>query len=367
MDGKVKEFQIRFDEVQLDDLRERIDRVRLPQALKGEPWRLGTDDVYLRSLLDDWVNSYDWSEREAELNQWTQFTVPIGEQTVHFFHVKWGRKDAIPVLLTHGWPDSFFRYTKLFLLLTDFHLIVPSLPGFAFSTLPPKGFTNNAETAELWHTLMTDVLGYQRYVASGGDMGRGVTCYLAANHPTEVMGIHLTDDGFIREIIATADELLTNDELEYKKRASHWLQYEGAYIHLQSTKPQTLAYALSDSPVALAAWMLEKFHDWSDATLLKRSDILDNITLHWLCNSAATSIRMYYGNSSTLPALPNELTVPRAYALFARDILLPPRTWLERRYPHARITELPCGGHFTAMECPDLFAEDLRSFISSLV
>lgn len=183
----MNEFNIRFAEQQLDDLRRRLDMARLPQAWRGAGWSYGTDSDYLSKLLAYWRDEYDWRRRERELNRYPQFTCELDGVTIHFFHIRSSRENAPALLLTHGWPDSFLRYAKLFPLLPDYDLVVPSLPGFAFSTLPAKGFSNNAETAELWHELMTDVLGYKQYVASGGDMGRGVTGYLAANHP-EVLG-----------------------------------------------------------------------------------------------------------------------------------------------------------------------------------
>ncbi|MDO5547517.1 MAG: epoxide hydrolase [Eubacteriales bacterium] len=191
----MKEFKIHFDEERMEDLRRRIGCTRLPKAFKARNWNLGIDDNYLSSLLEYWRNGYDWTQKEMELNQYPQFTCDLNGVTIHFFHIRGSRKGALPLLLTHGWPDSFLRYAKVFPLLSDFDLVVPSLPGFAFSTLPSKGFLNNAEVSEIWHRLMTEVLEYKEYAASGGDMGRGVTCYLAARYPQEVKGIHLTDGG----------------------------------------------------------------------------------------------------------------------------------------------------------------------------
>ena len=174
----LKEFHIRFDEKQLNDLRSRIDTARLPSALKTETWDLGTDGGYLMALLNYWRNDYDWYRKERELNQYPQFTCELDGLMIHFFHIRSSREGAKPLLLTHGWPDSFLRYAKVFPLLADYDLVVPSLPGFAFSTLPPKGFMNNAEVAELWHRLMTEVLGYKEYAASGGDMFIGFSCFI---------------------------------------------------------------------------------------------------------------------------------------------------------------------------------------------
>lgn len=362
----MKEFNIHFDEAQIEDLRRRIVGTRLPKALKGESWNLGMDDDYLSSLLEYWCNVYDWTYKETELNQYPQFTCELDGMTIHFFHIRGSHKGALPLLLTHGWPDSFLRYAKVFPLLSDFDLVVPSLPGFAFSTLPPKGFLNNAEVAELWHRLMTQVLGYKEYAASGGDMGRGVTCYLATRYPQEVKGIHLTDVGFVGELVAAPDEKLTSDELSYKHKAIAWQRMEGAYINIHSTKPQALAYLLSDSPAGMAAWITEKYHAWSDWPLLTMDDILDCLTLYWMTNTACTSIRAYHGNTFTLPPL-SKINVPTAIAAFPHDILPAPREWVEQNYPVIMYTEMPHGGHFTALEQPEQFAENVSEFMKKII
>lgn len=361
----MKEFSIHFGEERMEDLRRRIGCTRLPKALNGRDWRLGTDDDYLQSLLEYWCKGYDWTHKEIELNRYPQFTCELDRLTIHFFHIRGSRKGTLPLLLTHGWPDSFLRYAKVFPLLSDFDLVVPSLPGFAFSTLPQKGFLNNAEVAELWHRLMTEVLGYNEYVAAGGDMGRGVTCYLATRYPQEVKGIHLTDVGLVGDLVSAADEKLTPAELSYKRKAIEWRRMEGAYINIHSTKPQTLAYLLSDSPAGMAAWIVEKYHAWSDWPLLTMDDILDCLTLYWMTNTACTSIRAYHGNSFTLPPL-GRINVPTAIAAFPHDVLPAPREWVEQNYPVIMYTEMQRGGHFTALEQPEKFAENISQFMNML-
>ena len=361
----MKEFRIHFDEAQFEDLRSRIAATRLPGPLEDGSWRLGTDGGYLSALLAYWRDGYDWGRKEAELNRYPQFTCELDGVTVHFFHIRGTRQGAMPLLLTHGWPDSFLRYAKVFPLLSAFDLVVPSLPGFAFSTLPGKGFMNNAEVAELWHRLMTEVLGYREYAASGGDMGRGVTCYLASRYPEEVRGIHLTDVGMAGELANAPDGELSPAGLDYKRRAQEWMRMEGAYIGINGTKPQTMAYLLSDSPAGMAAWITEKYHAWSDWPLLTMDDILDCLTLYWMTNSACTSIRAYHGNSFTLPPM-GRITVPTAIAAFPRDVLPVPREWVERNYPVIMYTEMPRGGHFTALEQPEQFAENIRLFMDAI-
>ena len=360
----MKDFKIHFEDAQMEDLRRRIADTRLPRAFRSGSWDWGMDDGYLPSLLDYWRNGYDWTRKEAELNRYPQFTCELDGVTIHFFHIRGSRADAPPLLLTHGWPDSFLRYAKVFPLLSGFDLVVPSLPGFAFSTLPDKGFSSNAEAAGLWHRLMTQVLGYREYAAAGGDMGRGVTCCLAARYPEEVRGVHLTDVGMVSELVSAPDEALSPAGLDYKRRAGEWLRTEGAYISVHSTKPQTLAYLLSGSPAGMAAWITEKYHAWSDWPLLSMDDILDCLTLYWMTNTACTSIRAYHGNALTPP--PGRITVPTAIAAFPHDVLPAPREWIEQNYPVIQYTQMPRGGHFTALEQPELFAEDISRFMNTV-
>lgn len=361
----MEKFKIHFDEEQIEHLHQRIDATRLPGVHSGGGWELGTGSDYLRTLLAYWRDGYDWLHKEQELNQYPQFMCKLGESNIHFFHIRSSHEGAVPLLLTHGWPDSFLRYAKVFPLLSEYDLVVPSLPGFAFSTLPKKGYINNAEIAELWHRLMTEVLGYKEYVASGGDMGRGVTCYLAARYPQEVRGIHLTDAGFAGDLVNAPDEKLTPAELDYKHRAIEWQRMEGVYIHMHSTKPQTLAYLLSDSPAGMAAWITEKYHAWSDWPLLTMDDILDCLTLYWMTDTASTSIRVYHGNSFTLPPM-GKVTVPTAFAAFPHDVLPAPREWVEKNFPVIMYTEMPRGGHFTALEQPEQFAKNISQFMEAI-
>ena len=358
----MQEFCIHFNEERIEELRGRIRNTRVPRFSLNGDWSLGTDSNYLSALLDYWCNSYDWRCKERELNGFPQYTCELDGMTVHFFHIRSKRSGAPTLLLTHGWPDSFLRYAKVFPLLSDFNLVVPSLPGFAFSTLPPKGYMNNAETAELWHKLMTEILGYKKYAASGGDMGRGVTCYLASRYPNEVKGILLTDVGMAADLVNAPDEKLSEAEVEYKRKALEWQRKEGAYISLNSTKPQTLAFSLSDSPAGMAAYIAEKYYAWSDWELLTMDDLCDCLTLYWLTNTAGTAIRAYYGNSFTLPPL-GKIRVPTAIAAFPHDVLPVPREWIERNYPVIMYTEMSRGGHFTALEQPKAFAENLSSFM----
>lgn len=361
----MKQFSINFDEKQFEDLRNRIVRSRWNHAPAGEDWTLGTPPSALRVVLKYWAGEYDWRRKEAELNSYPQYVCDISGMQIHFFHIQSAAKDAPTVLMCHGWPDSFLRYAKTFPYLKDYNLVVPSMPGFAFSTLPAKGFSSNSEVADLWHLLMTEILGYESYFVTGGDMGRGIACYLADRYRTEVRGLLITDVGFAKDIVMTPDDSLSPEELRYKEAALKWMRHDGAYIDIQSTKPMSLGFGLSDSPVGMAGWLLEKFHDWSDWERFGMDDLCDNLTLYWMCDCAATSIRMYHGNTFTLPPI-CRITQPVGMAQFPKDILPVPESWIARNYNLVQYTEMPYGGHFTAMEAPEPFAKALSEFIGRL-
>ena len=361
----IKSYQIHFDECEFTDLRQRVNNSRLHQSSITN-WLFGTPANTLHDVLKYWVNDYCWAKKEEELNHYPQYLCDINGVKIHFFHLTSEKKDAPTVLMCHGWPDSFLRYTKTFSLLKDYNLVVPSMPGFAFSTFPSKGFSNNSEVADLWHILMTEILGYESYFITGGDMGRGVSYYLADRYGKEVRGLFLTDVGFAKELMTTPENSLTTDELKYKEDAAKWMRMDGAYINIQSTKPLSLGYGLSDSPTGMAGWLLEKYHDWSDWERLSIDDVCDNLTLYWMCDCAVTSIRMYYGNAFTLPPI-GKISQPIGIAQFPKDILPVPRTWIERNYNLIQYSEMPYGGHFTAMEAPEAFAEALSKFVDSLI
>lgn len=247
----IKPYRIHFDSCDFIDLRQRVNNYR-PNSSSISRWSLGSPADALHDVLEYWTNDYNWRQKEEALNQYHQYICDIGNVTIHFFHVASAIKDAPTILMCHGWPDSFLRYTKLFSLLRDYNLVVPSMPGFAFSTLPAKGYSNNYEVAALWHILMTEILGYESYFVTGGDMGRGVSFYLADRYRNEVKGLFLTDVGFAKEIMTMPEGSLTMDELKYKEAASKWMNSNGAYINIQSTKPLSLGYGLGDSPVGMA-------------------------------------------------------------------------------------------------------------------
>lgn len=375
-------FHIQVDEKVLEDLKARLDHTRWPNPWAGDAWEGGTDLEALRGLANHWRTRFDWRVQEAALNRLAQYRCKIGGIDVHFVHERGVGPEPLPIILTHGWPDSFLRYQKVIPLLTDpaahggdpadaFDVVVPSVPGFGFSSRPEQGGINNQSISELWATLMTEILGYHRFAAGGGDVGSGVTRYLASGHPDRLVGIHLTDIGIVRDLVnAPNPALLSEAERDYQREAQSWIAREGAYMAIQSTRPQTLAFGLTDSPVGLAAWILDKFRSWSDcqgnlANRFTADELLTNKALYWFAGNFGSSARLYYENVRSLPPLPR-IEVPTGMALFSADILLPPRDWAERHFRIERWTKLPRGGHFTAWEEPELWVEDIRAFFRPL-
>jgi len=371
-------FSIQIPEDVLIDLNYRLDHIRWPDQLEYVAWERGTEKGYLQSLVSYWSEQYDWRAQEAELNRLPQFRCTVDGVDVHFIHERGRGPNPLPIILTHGWPDSFIRYKKMIPLLADparyggdpndaFDVIVPSIPGFGFSGKPTVGGVNNSTVSELWAKLMTEELGYETFAAAGGDMGSGVTRYLAAIHPELLVGIHVTDIGIIRQLMTAHDEAsLSKEELQYKADVQKWIVEEGGYISLQATKPQTLAYGLSDSPVGLAAWIVEKFRSWSDQDCefdkkFDNDELLTNIMIYWITNTIGPSAHRYFENTHSLPQL-GRIDVPTGVALFPSDVLLPPREWAEKNLNIMRWTHMPRGGHFAAMEEPELLAEDIRAF-----
>ena len=377
----IQPFKIAIPQSTLNDLRERLAHTRWPDEVEGVGWSYGTNLDYLKSLVAYWQHEYDWRKQEALLNRYTQFRTDIDGLGIHFIHERGKGPNPLPIILTHGWPDSFYRLHKIIPMLTDpesfggnaadsFDVIVPSIPGFGFSDPVRKPGWTVKQTAEMWASLMRDVLGYQRYAVAGGDVGSPISQHLALNSPTSVIGIHLTDIGF-QATMNLDPSSLTPVEQEYLGAMQQRFFQEGGYIMIQSTKPQTLAYGLSDSPVGLAAWIIEKFYGWSDIDgdlerKYTKDELLTNIMIYWVTQTISPSIRSYYEGSHT-PWLQagQRIEVPVAMALFPKDTPAP-RALAERTLRIERWTEMPRGGHFPALEEPELLVEDLRAFYRSL-
>jgi microsomal epoxide hydrolase len=374
-------FTIAIPQSTLDDLHKRLARTRWPDEVEGAGWSYGTNLDYLKRLVAYWQHEYDWRKQEEILNTYTQFRTDINGLGIHFIYERGKGPNPLPLILTHGWPDSFYRMHKIIPMLTDperfggnaadsFDVIVPSIPGFGFSDpVRTPGWTVK-QTAALWGILMRDVLGYQRYAAAGGDGGSPISQLLAFNDPASVIGIHLTDIGF-QATMNMDPSSLTPVEQEYMGAMQQRFFQEGGYVMIQSTKPQTLAYGLTDSPVGLAAWIIEKFYGWSDIDgelehIYTKDELLTNIMIYWVTQTINPSIRSYYEESHT-PSFQSgqRVEVPVAMALFPKDTP-PPRALAERSLHIERWTEMPRGGHFPALEQPEALAEDLRAFYRSL-
>jgi microsomal epoxide hydrolase len=373
----------------LVDLRRRLAATRFIDDL-GEPgWKLGLDVAYMRELAGYWQNQFDWRAQEARLNGLAQCRVTLKNGLgLHFVHERGRGPDPLPIILTHGFPDSFARFTRLIPLLVDparhggdpndsFDVVAPSLPGYGFSDKAAPGHTL-FHVGDLWHELMTEHLGYSRYAAHGGDWGSFVSELLARDHAAEVVGIHLTDVPFMHAF-QRPDEV-TRAERSYLDAVAQFPQKHGAYALIQGSEPQVAALALGDSPVGLAGWILEKFRRWSDCggeleRCFSRDELLTHVMLYWVTGTINSSFLPYYDVARAgavtwimqkLRELTHRTRVPAGFAMFPKDLSSPPREWAERFFNVQRWVEMPRGGHFAALEEPELLAAELRAFFRPL-
>lgn len=379
-------FQIDIPQSTLDDLHQRLRQVRWPDAEHKAGWNMGTSLDYLKELTAYWQTQYDWRTHETYLNQFNQFVAEIDGSEIHFIHERGKGPNPKPLLLLHGWPDSFYRFHKVIPLLTDpasfggnadesFDVIVPSLPGFGFSSRPTEPeCMKSTRTTDLLAKLMTHELGYERYLVAGGDIGARITRLMALHHSADIAGIHLTDIGFPRDISfpAAIPEPLPVEQ-KFMGAAQFWFVMEGAYAAVQSSRPQTLAFALNDSPVGLAAWIIDKFRAWSDCDgdveqCFSKDELLTNIMIYWLTETVSSSMRLYFEDGRTTPqiAAGQRIEVPAAVALFPKDFTHPPRELAERFLQIQQWTEMERGGHFAAWEAPGAYSADLRAFARML-
>ncbi|HVG32060.1 MAG TPA: epoxide hydrolase [Pyrinomonadaceae bacterium] len=379
----VQPFKVEVSEAALDDLRARLARTRWPDEIEDVGWDYGTSLSYLKELVDYWQKGFDWRVQEAAINRLSHFRVSLGGLGIHFVHERGQGRNPLPLVITHGWPSTFYQMHKLTALLTDpakfgadpadsFDVVVPSLPGYGFSDRPAKPGMNKTEIARLWARLMTEALGYNRFGAQGGDVGTGITTRLGLLFPERLAGIHLTDPAW--PYLGEGARALSEAERAYVEEEGRWQRDEGAYGDIHATKPQTLAYGLNDSPSALAAWIIEKFRAWSDCAgdverRFTKDELLTNLTIYWVTETINSSIRIYYESRREPAAFKHageRVTVPTALAIFPADIDHPPREWAERSYNLTRWTLMPRGGHFAALEEPELLAQDIRSFFRPL-
>lgn len=374
----VRPFTISIPDAEIDDLKQRLARTRWPDPETVGDWSQGARVDNVRSLVEYWERGYDWRRFESDLNRLPQFLTEIDGLDIHFIHVRSKNPDAMPLILTHGWPGSIVEFLKLVGPLTDpvsfggdaadsFDVVVPSLPGFGFSQKPKETGWNVARIASAWVELMKR-LGYTRWAAQGGDWGAVVTTALGAMQPEGLLGIHLnTQYAFPAQIPDT----LSPEQRHAVETLTLYIDGLGGSNHLQRTKPETVGFALADSPAGQAAWIYEKFQSKTDnqglaEDTLSMDDMLDAISLYWFTNSAASSGRIYWENSSGTLAGP-KLALPVAVTVFPKDIPLLPRSWIEDTYSNLiHYGEADKGGHFAALEQPEILVSEIRTGLRPL-
>ena len=356
-----------IDDATIADLRARLRATRWPDAPSGLGWSLGVDVDELRPLVEYWADGFDFDAHRAELAALPSRRVVVDGISVHVLHSRAGGPDALPLLLAHGWPDSGWRYRKVLPMLVDagFDVIVPDMPGYGFSEAPPQPI-DARRVAGMWATLMTE-LGYDRFAVSGGDIGTHVVRYLALDHPDRVVAVHRIDGGLAWPGLDVST--LSEAERAFVAETDRWRTDEGAYAMLHRTKPQTVAVALNDSPAGLAAWIVEKLRSWSDCdgdlwSVYTRDEVLALLTEYWATETIGSSMRMYHANAA-VPAeqMARRVEVPSGFSIFPGDLVRAPKEWLERTTNLVYHHELERGGHFAAFEQPEVFVDELRTFL----
>jgi len=380
---QIEPFHIAVPDSVLHDLRERLAQTRFPDEIPGAGWGYGTDLAYMRELVAYWKDAFDWRAAQTKLNQLHQFKATVGELKIHFVHERGVGPRPFPIVITHGWPGSVAEFVKIIGPLTNpgayggdpadaFDVVAPSMPGYGFSDHPTEPGMDPERIAALWDELMRG-LGYSRFGAQGGDWGAMVSTYLGYRHAAHVAGIHLNMVIAFPPDRDNAAAGLTQEELVPLMEAQQFLKEETGYQRIQGTKPQTLAYGLNDSPAGLAAWIVEKFRTWSDCQgeierRFTKEELLTNVMLYWVPETANSSCRLYCETmrANKFPPENFRVDVPTACAIFPRELIRPPRSWVERLYNVTRWTPMPAGGHFAAMEEPQLLVEDIRAFFRSV-
>lgn len=374
-DGSIRPFEVDVDRSEIDDLRRRLDATRWPDRLPDAGWEYGTDLDYLQELCAYWREHYDWAAFEERLNEFEQYVTTIDGQRIHFYHVRSPESSATPLLMPHGWPGSVVEFLDVLGPLSDpaghggdpgdaFHLVVPSLPGYGFSGPTRERGYDVRKIASVFDDLM-DRLGYDRYVVQGGDWGALIAAVLGATYSDRVDAIHTNLLFVAPSRLDDPMALLDDEEMAAYRETSEFLETGSGYREIQSTRPQTLAYGLADSPAGLAGWIGEKFRAWSDGddvdANVGRDRLLDNITVYWLTETINSSMRLYY-ETDVEQTVPTSVEVPTGHARYPAEIIKTPRSWAEEFYDVVRWSEMSEGGHFAAMEVPELFVDEVRSF-----
>jgi len=369
-------FRVNVPQSTVDRILRRVRETRLPERLNAPDWRYGTNWDYMNALVEYWTTKFDWRRAESNLNRFPQFLARVADFDIHYYHVRGQGPNPLPLILTHGWPGSVFDFLETIGPLTDparyggstndaFDVVVPSIPGYGFSS-KPKAPIGPPTVSRLWHGLMTGVLGYSKFGAQGGDWGNAITRALATQYPENLVGIHLNGSGGF----TIPETGATEEERAWQVASAAYRTREFDYFNEQQRKPATVSFALYDNPVGTAAWIIEKFKVWSDSAndierAFTKDQLLTNVMIYLVTDTAATAVWLYRGTADDPPAVGSGLkTVPVGYASFPAEMtsLNPPRTLLERSFNLVHYTQMPKGGHFAALEQPDLFVEDVRQF-----
>ena len=380
----VQPYKIEIPDSVLDDLKSRLERTRWPDELPGTGWDYGSNLDYVKELVEYWRTKFDWHAQEKLINSFSHFKSEVDGLNIHFIHEKGKGPNPMPLVITHGWPGTFFEMYKVIPMLSDpashggdpadaFDVVAPSMPGYGFSDATDKRGLSVLSIGDLWAKLMSENLGYQRFAAQGGDWGARVTAKLGLSHGDKVIGIHTTSTSSPTPYQGPGTRELSEAEKAMLAQRVQWLADEGGYSHIQATKPQTLSYGLNDSPAGLAAWIVEKYRTWSDCggdveSRFTKDELLTTITIYWVTQSINSSTRLYYESffQAWDLAKDEKIQVPVAIASFPRENSVPLREWAERSFNIQQWTDMPSGGHFAALEEPDRLVEDIRKFFRGL-
>ncbi len=381
-------FEVSVSDEVLTDLNNRLVNYRWPKDFANDQWQFGTNADYLKELVDHWINNYDWRTHEKQINSFSHFKTEIDEIPIHFIHEPGKGPNPIPIILNHGWPWTFWDFNKVIGPLSDpaafggnpadaFDVIVPSLPGYGFSSPLSKAGINYIVTADMWITLMRDVLAYDKFAVHGGDWGALVGSQLGHKYPQHLIGLHLSimvPLDLFEKGLPDESEFAPDERHKFETNTNFFLHEDG-YFKIQATKPQTVAYGLNDSPVGLCAWILEKRRTWGDCngdveSRFSKDELITTMMIYWITETFGTSARYYYEAAHRLWQPEHDRTpvveAPTAIACFPKEVIQMPKAWAERYYNLQRWTPMPSGGHFAPMEEPQALIEDVRSFFRGL-
>lgn len=374
----IKKIKIELAQTHLDNLITKLKLTRWPDEIENSGWTYGASLSYMKELADYWINYYSWRNTENEINRYGNFMAEIDGYKIHFMHIKGKGEKSVPLIITHGWPSSFLEMLKIIPFLTEnkdmsFDLVIPSMPGYGFSQKIIQPGCNVSFMADLWHKLMSE-LGYDKYGVQGGDFGAGVSTAIAMKYPDHVIGMHLNYIPGNYVPLLDENEEFIKEENDYLDSEEAWYSKEGGYSLQQNTKPLTLAYGLNDSPMGLCAWIVEKMYGWAECNgyignVFTKDELLSNVTLYWVTETIHSSVRLYNENSKNPLILGKNsfINIPTGIAHFRYEEPFPPRKFIERGYNIQHWSDFPDGGHFPAMEKPELLAEDIISFFSKLL